>query len=100
MTKRTKAVSELLEKGELVHVAGVTVADAGDGPAVHMSAVIDFIAGMRGAIRQARLGNLDTVTATNDVDSWERLCASFSEAANALSLQVFKAPKRLGKRPS
>jgi hypothetical protein len=96
MTKRTKAVSELLEKGELVHVAGVTVADAGDGPAVHITAVMDFIDGMRAAVLQARKGGHDTVTATNDVDSWERLCASLDVVAR----QAWRRGFSVGKRPS
>jgi hypothetical protein len=83
MTKRTKAVNELLEKGELVHVAGVTVADASDGPAVHMSAVMDFIDGMRAAVLQARKGGHDTVTATNDVDGWDRLALSLEVIAKS-----------------
>lgn len=94
MPKNTKEVSALLEQGELVHVAGVTVAEASDGPAIHMTAVLDFVVGMSAAIKQARSDNMDTVTATNDVNSWERLCNSFQMAANALSLQVIHAPPR------
>jgi hypothetical protein len=98
MTKRTKAVSELLEKGELVHVAGVTVANARDDISVHMGAMIDFCGGLRAAIRQARDGDMDTVTATNDTASWERLCHSFEVAVDAMS-RVAVAPS-LKKRPS
>lgn len=97
MTKRTKAVNELLEQSNLIHVAGVTVADASDGPDVHMAAVMDFVDGLRAGIREARKIDMDTVTATNDVNSWERLCNSFQVAANALGAQVSRVPP---KRPS
>lgn len=88
MNKRQLAVGELLEGGETVHVAGVTVADATDGPAVHMTAVLEFIDGLRAAIKQARANDLDTVTASNDCNSWEAVLRSFEMAANALAMQV------------
>lgn len=94
MAKVTKAVGELLEKGTTVHVQNVVVADASDAPAVHMQAVLQFVDGLRTAIRNARNDDMDTVTATNHLEPWERLCNSMQVAANALAMHVVKQPPR------